>query len=863
MQTRIDPAQGRQSLRTTERLPRHDLYYGSPQLGPEAGIPIGDGVTGTLLWLEEDAIRFQLNRADLWEDAPPRRKGGHLQPAPYGCNLNVPEGTLEDDRCFNASGEEELTCQKHAGEVVIRFSEPLLHRTYQKEFTARLSLGKAEATLESVTPFSHLQVSAIACASEEVTAIRVHLVSEDGDAPEITLARWGTRTFWRWYCTQRFLPEKGLDGTEALAEDGRIFVTQTLNAASFCIGLSVSGTPVKATVRNRRSAALITERAEEVSFTIFLAVRTGETKAAKEACLAALKRAEAAGYNGLLTRHTVDWETFWNVSYVAFPDDYLENLWYLWLYLMNSSCHGAYPPHFTAGLWSFQRDFVPWNYYFHYNLQHLFAPLDAAGHGSLQKCYFDLRKSGIPTAHLYAQTVKGLKGIFLHDVTDRYGRGANYDACNCSCAAQAAMQMYRHWRYTGDDAFLREFALPMMRGAAEFYLDLLTPGDDGLLHLSGTTAYEGNAPTEDTLTDLVMIRTLFSALAPLEHKDTRHLLEDAISRLPGPILLPLESTDDGVGERFCFGVGKGRTPYGDRKVFGVGYRDGIPVRNSYGNPSSEKLRYGFPDIELCPLYPAGIFGLKEKGTPLFDAMENQIALHCPGDACGHWNLLPIYLARMGMAREVIEHGRGMVSANQGFPNGFNGETSERGNPRNPGPAWYRVRDAETGECGLQRPEEFVHFDFETVPILAQAVTDSLLQSHEGVLRPFAAVLPGDAAAFSLAAEGGFVLCGEVTAEGWVLIVESFRGEPCRLSLPSWAEKVYAYRMGETGPIPDSCPGLTEGQAGAMQLPLRAGERMLLAVCPVEKLRFCPEGRSAHNCAMKWCGNARLGTPPLR
>ena len=57
------------------------------------------------------------------------------------------------------------------------------------------------------------------------------------------LARWGTRTFWRQYCTQRFLPEKGLDGTSALAEDGRVFLTQTLNAGSFCVGLSASGTP--------------------------------------------------------------------------------------------------------------------------------------------------------------------------------------------------------------------------------------------------------------------------------------------------------------------------------------------------------------------------------------------------------------------------------------------------------------------------------------------------------------------------------------------------------------------------------------------------------------------------------------------
>lgn len=45
-----------------------------------------------------------------------------------------------------------------------------------------------------------------------------------------------------------------------------------------------------------------------------------------------------------------------------------------------------------------------------------------------------------------------------------------------------------------------------MEGAAKLYLSLLQKGDDGLYHLSGTTAYEGNPPCQDAITDIAAIK---------------------------------------------------------------------------------------------------------------------------------------------------------------------------------------------------------------------------------------------------------------------------------------------------------------------------------------------------------------------
>ena len=843
MKTHFDPSLSRWLRSTSARVPRHDLYFGTPVNHPTAGLPIGDGDTGSLLWTEKDGLHIHLNKCDLWQDAPP--------------------GVTWDDACYCSGHEEELTCVKHAGEITIRFDAPIFEYLYQKAYCARLSLVDATGKIDAETPFGSFSMDAFAEHDSGVTVLRIRSTSEEPDAPAVRLSRWGSRTLWRWYAQQKFAPEVGLDGTETYAEDGRLYIAQELNATCFCIGLSLVGeTPASADRVNGHTAAFRLGSQAEHAFTLYYTVKTGsDTADAKAKCADALRAAEDTGAAALYDRHRAAWREFWDRSYVALSDDYLENIYHLYLYVMNSESRGAYPPHFTSGLWGFYHDYVPWVYTFHYNIQHMYAPLDEAGHGDLARNYYELRKNGLPVFREYAKRVKKQPGIFVHDVTDRYGRGADYDSLNCTPAAQIAMQMVRHYRFTGDEQFFAEFALPMMRGAAEFYLGMLTKEDDGLYHICGTTAYEGNAPTDDTLTDYVMIRALFPVL--MEHCDgeMREKLGDVLAHLPEPLLLPLEEYD-WDGERFTYGIGKGRLPFGDGRVYGIGFRDGEPVRKSYGDPDCPKRLYGFPDIELSPLYPAGIFGLKDRGTPKFDNMMNQMMLHQTGRDCGHWNMLPVYLARMGMGEEFTENCRGMIEANQGFLNGFNAESGEGGSPGG-WPMWYHFTDTGTGEKHAVKTDDFTHFDFETGPILAMGIVESLLQSHEGILRVFPAVKAGDRADFSLYAEGGFLVGGECSPDGCVVTVTAERGGGCFLSLPDAESGWHFYRrIGDTfaeQPIVRERVGAEE----AIRLPeMAVGETVLFVTVPIEALEPEPEKTSAPNREWKECGRVALGSPSL-
>ena len=868
MKTFYDPSSKQWRNDTVLRLPKHDLYFGTPVNKPTEGLPIGDGDTGSLLWQEKEGLHIHINKCDLWQDAPP--------------------GVTWDDACYCSGHEEELSCLKHAGELTLRFGGPVFEYLYQKRYETRLSMTDATATIDSETPFSDVHIKAFACADPGVTALRCHASFPEGAAPELTLSRWGSRTLWRWYCQQKFVPEEGLQGTQSDAEGDRLFITQELNATKFCIGLAVVGaTPETAVRRNCHSAAILFKNAEEHDFTVYYTVRTGETtQAAKAACEAALDEAVSRGEAALYDAHRAAWAAFWNRSGVAIADDYLENIWYFNYYIMNSESRGAYPPHFTSGLWGWYHDYIPWVYYFHYNMQHLYAPLDAAGHGELAAGYYRMRRDGIPCAKLYAQIVKHKNGAFFHDVTDRFGRGADYDSLNCTPASQMAMQMYRHWRYTGDEAFLREYVLPMMQCATEYYLDILTKEADGLYHLHGTTAYEGNQPTDDTLTDLVMIRAMFAAYLPYCEEALAPRLRDVLDHLPGPILLDLEEATDWDGERFLFGIGKGRKPKADGKIFGYGYRDGAPVRKLFGDPDCPKRGYGFPDIELSPLYPAGIFGLKDKASPLFDVMYNEVMLHKPADRCGQWEMTPIYLARLGLTRETLEAARGMLRANQGFANGFVAEASEPGSIVEGPPQWYRVRNTLNDEVSLLHPDEFIHFDFESQPIIAQALNDALLQSHEGVIRVCPAYDTAQGVRFRLFAEGGFAVGAEFREDGFVVTVESLRGEPCYLTLPEGREPTCAciapaegaftpitlqkttvgasarsmsdHKPGDAESLSDGKPGETVWDLSG----LKPGDTALLCSCPLEELRTETPAPEAPNADMKQMDNVYLGAPRL-
>lgn len=854
MKTFFDAKNNIWNFSALNKLPSHDLYYGTPWNKPSAGIPYGDGDTGSLIWLEKDGIHINIGKSDLWQDAP--------------------RGVRPGEDWFNTNNEELHTLNKHGGEIVIRLDCPLFDYMYQEKFCQRLSLKDATVFSDNSTPFGKMHLKAFASDSERVSVIKLNLTAYEGTAPEITLKRWGSRTLWRWYWQQRFAPEVGLDGTDIFVSDNSILVTQDVTTTKFCLGLRLvtDSTADRSEKRNSHEGRISLKKATEHSISLYYAIRIAETtEKAKKECEKALEAAISKGCDSIYSEHTKVWEDFWKKSYISLADDYIENHIYLFLYYMNSASRGSHPMHFIQGPWGFYHDFVPWNYYFHYNMQHLYAPLDTLSHGELAQNYYDMRIRGLETAKLYAKMVKGKKGAFYNDVTDRYCRGADYALENHTPGSQIAMQMYYHYKYTGDTEFLEKYALPVMKETALYYIDMLEKGDDGLYHTHDTCGYEGTLLMDDTLSDLVMIKALLPAYLPYADNELKQQIEDILSHLPDFTYTGMYLNDDWDGERLLFGYKKGEKPLENGLVYTIGKnKDGTLQRRHCGS-DRELIPEGycvFPYVEFSPLYPAGILGLKDKGTKPFNIMLNQLGLtEVPLNGGMHWHTMAINFARMGKGNEMYEIIRGMLDQFQAYPNGFN---AEQGEPACKPPfevrQWYRPYNTNTNEVFMLSPEDFTHFDFETTPVITKAVTESLLQSHEGILRICPATPDNHEVSFSLAAEGGFTVNAEIKETEFVITIEKKREKRLLVSIPERFanSEIFAYAGKKGSDFSEISIKKTAffNETAYDFSDILTGETVLISSVKINELESVIQQTSPENRQMKQCGKAHLGTPEL-
>lgn len=795
IESAYSPGEARWQVGWPGRLSQHDVVYLSPPEDPMLGLPIGNGDLGALLWTNDSQLILAINKCDTWDDNEPRPFKG-----------------------WGANEEERHTALRHCGRLVIDFGCPVFDLLYQQNFEARLELATAQASLRASTPFAKVAARSYISAPHRVLVMRCEADGSEPVAPSVRLERWGSRTFAHWYSQVNRDPSNGLDGTQTRIERGRIVIHQKLRTLSFALAALVvpdSG-PVEPRQQHSRAATTELPRAAKNGFTVYVTAVTSENAADPVAAAhLILDQAAAAGEAAIAAKHQEEWRAFWSASMVDLPEKYLENIWHTNLYLANSSSRGAYPPHFCNGLWGWNRDFLPWNYYFHWNMQWYVWPLAAANHAELAAPYYRLRSTQLPMAMEYASQRLKRPGAFYADVSDRRGyndAGLNH---NQTPGAQVALDFWRHYAYTGDEQFLRNSAWPILREVARYNAATLQEGADGLLHVSKTSAYEGSPLFEDTITDLAMMRGLFPAAiraGKLVGHDPAELerWEKQLARL-APFRLadlePFESENKGGTEVHRSGLAPGQ-PLASRKVFAVGRNDkGSWVRNRHaGRP--DLSYYGIPDPELAPVFPAGVIGLGQRGTELFRAAVTQVRLHPPtvpakdgsvvgtmsgsGELCMGWCPYPIALARLGLADELAAELVNSVSTWQYYPQGFGHYGPYHVFTPDAEQRWRlnEVRDAATVAPGSQASKfpfpawPFRHFDNEAMPIVATAINEMLLQSHDGVIRICPAVPQQWEVRFDLSAQGGFRVSAERKGgrTSWVA-VESRRGGTCCLAHP--------------------------------------------------------------------------------
>ena len=737
-------------------LSQHDIVYLEPEFDSFNGFPLGNGDLGGMLWFTNEGITLQINKIDLY-DKP-------------------------------ANGRMTL---RSAGRLNVNLGVPCYSYMHLADFEARLSLQNADLKIKSSTPFADTEITSWVDANSNVWVIDCQAdykkTLPSGAVNRISLERWGSCDFGGWYGSRDRDVANGLGTAKVNRQENDIILEEKFEGGlHFTIACRVLETPTEILRVSDRESSMITPLSSKQKYKILISVvSSNDSDNPTQEAISLLDKAEVKTFTALRKEHLSWWTHFWSKSFVHLADNYLENIYYIRRYLMGSSSRGKYPVPFNGGLWTTNYDHRQWATPHHWNTQESYWGLAVQNDCDLLRPYIETYVNMIPQGKALARK-KGTKdGLLITEAHDFSGNmvSANWGnmTTNYTPASQISKIMWEYYAYTQDRDYLRNTIYPFMKEAAEFYLNFLQWDDvrkEFYIYPAQPYEHEWSSKLKNTITDRYMIESLFKNCIKVAQdlnmdKSKIKQWKHVISHLWAPPILDVPE--------------KG-------KVFGLAFTENNEV---YPDAKTNIQGYHF-DAHTTVVFPAGVLGLDHKGTDYFEIARN-IALHHPKNRNA---ITPgaIVSARLGLGDKVLERLQCSVNYLQHFNQGLfynldHWHYFSRYVDQIPNAELYAQRDymydsrltynrPEAGKSGF-RTKPFVQCGMETMGILGTAINEMLLQSHEGKIRVFPAIPSKFASAFTLRAEGAFIVSSVIDSLGNIPFVEikSLAGKECRIQNP--------------------------------------------------------------------------------
>lgn len=783
-----------------EYLKKHNIVYKTPEYKGYDGLCIGNGRFGGMLFHTTKSMEMTLSHTDAIDFAE--------------------DGNFE---AWSWESEEENTAPAACATLSISDGMPSFDNIYLKSYTNILSLADGTARMSSKTDFSEWEAEIRCNSTYGIMALDLRRKSEEEVSSLIRLERWGSRNFLHDFEQMALCTDKNLGGTEAGWEQDCFYISQRLRG---CVTLTMARVAGSGEIIKNNSHSIEFKTAKDCeTFQVYIRCSVlKKTEQKKAEIKKFLTDTEKLSMEEIREKQHEEWKEFWEKAFVSLPEsDYLENLYYSYLYLLNSCSRGTYPVTFGS-IWCPNRDIRNWGHYYHWNHQQIYWGLHAGGHPELMENYYEYRMRMLPQAKKDGKEIYDSEGAFFSDISNYNGYQAiEPDTVrNLTPGAQIAMDFYRNYQYLRDKKFLREKAYPMMKTCARLYEDLLKKEEDGCYRIQGgSTCYEGYWIYKETMTDWAMIKSLFSALT-----EASQILECDEELRPGwkdivENLYPIPMYEDEAGNQYLSAA---------RKWDGacMGYREGLYPYGYFGS------------CQLACLYPSGACGLKDKGSGLFPVLQRSLQLAKERDFLargedatpGH-NAAPQTAARLG-DEETLDILEMFVEKYQVFKNGtchfldMNGQNGSQKQylirklcgekPTD----WRELHEKDTGERVRVNAEQFLHNYFEAHANIYAGINEMLLQSHDGILRVFPAVKKDMSAVFELYASGGIKVISEMY-KGEILYIqlEGIEDTICKVENP-WKDRARV--------MEDDRELLYEEMESILQFPIQAGKQYLIERC---------------------------------
>ena len=505
------------------------LWYAQPAQEWTEALPVGNGRLGAMVFGRTGDERIQLNEETVWEGyARDTTNPKALEVLPEVRRLlfegkNAEATTLAE----NMMGEpQRIKSYQTLGDLVLSFAPPGQTAGYRRSLNLDSGVASTRYTVDGVTYTRDV----FASAPHNVIVVRIEADKPAAVSCGITLTR----------------PQDAecvSDGPDQLVLTGRLGIRH--HETGEPAGLSFTGrlaARLEGGQLHNEGGAMRIDGAHAVTLVLAAATsyRGEEPLVATRETLAALpgypelRAAHLEDHRGLFRRVDLalgegpgpDLPTDARLERVrnGESDPALAALYFQYgrYLLMGSSRPGTLPAN-LQGVWNEHLE-APWNsdYHTNINLQMNYWPAEVA---NLSECHlplFDYMDSLVASGERTARAHYGARGWVVHHLSDIFGFTTPADGVWGIWpmgAAWLAQHPYEHYRFTGDETFLRDRAYPLMKGAALFLLDFLVEGPDGRLVTNPSHSPENSFRTPGGGTsmftcgatmDLVIIHDLFT-----------------------------------------------------------------------------------------------------------------------------------------------------------------------------------------------------------------------------------------------------------------------------------------------------------------------------------------------------------------
>lgn len=519
-------------------ISRSDLVYETPVERSEAGQPIGNGRMGSLVWTIPSALKFQINRVDVFGN-------------------NSASNNFYQRHTDYCGG---------VGYVDIDFGKEVFTGP---EFRQHLSCYQG---LETVSG-NAVEAKVLAWHEQDVMAIQVH-DSRKNLAPVFTNLR------------MLRLPVAKKGNHSAISKikiiGDKIVLTQEFREDDYYCGsavvIGITGGKGNAELTNESTVRLSTLPENDNEFSIFIA-SAASFNPEEDIVASAMKKLEAAqssGFEGLFKSNQKWWHEYWEKAFVHLNSvdgvaDLIEKNYNYYLYVMASSSRGDYPTKFNGMLWTTGGDTRKWGgLYWGANQSCLYNALFPTNRIGLMDPMFNMYSDAYNSFATAAAQQWGSKGIFIPEtlgfdgmlmlpedvanemrqlylvrkpwddrserfreyaftklpfhsrwnwkkdagwedglwhISDKGGGTFGHVTHIFSRGAKIAYQYWLKYEYTLDKKWLKDYAYPMLIGIAEFYRNFpnIKKEKDGKYHIYNVNDNEAVWGAHNTVEEISSI----------------------------------------------------------------------------------------------------------------------------------------------------------------------------------------------------------------------------------------------------------------------------------------------------------------------------------------------------------------------